>query len=543
MTGRSRVSQSRALSVHRFRWVFQILFLLLFLGLLTMTVWPLGTVFLGGFLLSDPLMTINSVAQGVVKWELLLALPVLLSPLFLGRVFCGYVCPMGFLIELFGPRKERHPGPRARKVLRQVPLFSLVVVVMLILMGSAVFLVFDPLSLFTRSATTLVYPAVDRGLRLGGDLLYHIPRLQGGVDSVTGVLTGRLVFTNGLAYKLQLFILAMFVAVLGISFVERRMWCRHLCPLGALLGLVGRGAIFGRVVDEARCSGCEACAAACPMDAIRDGGRSTDTSRCQCGLECADACSKGAIHWGFKPRKQYVYDPSRRALLKGAGLAFIGSFFLFTGLGRIQRNIFLVRPPGSRTELDFLSTCARCGQCLKVCPTNVLQPAVFEAGIEGMFTPSMDFRRGFCEWNCNECGKVCPTQAIRKLELPKKQQTVIGRAYIDRNICIPWSEGRDCLVCQELCPVPHKAVILAEGSAVAQGGRVIIGPTGVTSGASGSADTGGSLATGGQAQVVKLPYVAPELCIGCGVCQYNCPLPNQAAIVVRAVQESEALTK
>ena len=67
MEGRSRASHSRALSVHRFRWVFQILFLLLFLALLTMTVWPLGTVFLGGFLLSDPLMTINSLAQGMVE--------------------------------------------------------------------------------------------------------------------------------------------------------------------------------------------------------------------------------------------------------------------------------------------------------------------------------------------------------------------------------------------------------------------------------------------------------------------------------------------
>jgi polyferredoxin len=529
MAARSRVKHPRPLSVHRFRWVFQSLLLLLFLGLLTMTVWPLGTVFLGGFLLSDPLMTINSLAQGIVKWELLLALPVLLSPLFLGRAFCGYVCPTGFLIELFGPKKERHPGPKARKILRRVPLFGLVVVVMLIIMGSAVFLVFDPLSLFTRSMTTLVYPAVDRGLRLGGDLLYRVPQLQGSVDSVTNVLTGRLVFTNGLAYKLQLVILTMFVAVLGISFIERRLWCRHLCPLGALLGLVGRGAIFGRVVDEKRCSGCEACVAACPMDAIRDGGRSTDTSRCQGGLECADACSKGAVRWGLKPRKQHVHDPSRRALLKGAGLAFIGSFFLFTGLGRIQRNVFLIRPPGSRVELDFLSTCARCGQCLKVCPTNVLQPAVFEAGIEGMFTPSMDFRRGYCEWNCNECGKVCPTQAIRKLELPKKQQTVIGRAYIDRNTCIPWSEGRDCLVCEELCPVPKKAVIFAAGSAIAQGGRTDPGV------AAPGAD--------GQDQEVKLPYVAPELCIGCGICQYNCPLPDQAAIVVRTVQESDALSK
>ena len=141
--------------------------------------WPLGTLFFGSFLLADPLIAFNSLVHGMVKWELLLAVPVLLSPLFLGRVFCGYVCPMGFLVELFGPRRERHPGPRTRGVLRKVPLFSLVVVAMLILFGSAVFLVFDPLSLFTRSATTLVYPAADRVLTAGGDLFYRIPQLQG----------------------------------------------------------------------------------------------------------------------------------------------------------------------------------------------------------------------------------------------------------------------------------------------------------------------------------------------------------------------------
>ncbi len=126
----------------------------------------------------------------------------------------------------------------------------------------------------------------------------------------------------------------MFVAVLAISYIERRLWCRHLCPLGALLGLVGRVALFGRVVDQEKCTSCGACVKACPMDAIRDDGRSTDMSRCECGLECKDVCPQGAIRWGYKPRKQYEYDPSRRALLKGGGLAFVGSLFLcLTGSG------------------------------------------------------------------------------------------------------------------------------------------------------------------------------------------------------------------
>jgi polyferredoxin len=525
---------NRRRGLHRYRRVFQILFLLLFLVLLTLTIWPRGTMLLSGFLLADPLLAVNSAANGVFMWEMLLAVPVLLSPLFFGRAFCGYVCPLGFLIELFGPRRERHPGPRARGLLRQVPPFVLIVCLALILFSSAVFLVFDPLSLLTRSAATLVYPAVDRGLRLAGDVLYQIPQMQGTVDSVTGVLTGRLVFTNGLTYKLQLVMLVMFVGVIAISFFERRLWCRHLCPLGALLGLVGRKAIYGRVVDERTCSMCEACTAVCPMDAVRDGGRSTDCSRCQLGLECADTCSHGAIHWGRKPRKQHVYDPSRRALLKAGGLALVGGFFLYTGLGRIQRNVHLIRPPGARSELDFMATCARCGACMKVCPTNVIQPAVFDAGLEGFFTPQMDFRRAYCDWNCNECGKVCPSQAIRKLPLEEKRLKVIGRAYIDHNTCIPWAEGRECLVCQELCPTPDKAVVFTTGGNEQSGGN--------------TQDSGGGQGLGagqgtGQHAGVKLPTVMPERCIGCGICEYNCPVANEAAIRVRSTQQTGFLSR
>ena len=244
----------RRRGLHRYRRLSQVFFLLVFLTLLTLTFWPLGTLLMSAFLLADPLLAFNSVVNGILRWEFLLAVPVLISPLFIGRAFCGYVCPMGFVIELFGPRKERHPSPRTHKVLRKLPVFGLIAIVALILFGSAVFLLFDPISLFTRSASTLVYPTVDRALRLTGDLLYLAPPLQGGVDSVTEFLTGRLVFSNGLVYRLQLVILFMFAGVLALSWIERRMWCRHLCPLGALLGLIGRMAIFGRVIDDRACT-------------------------------------------------------------------------------------------------------------------------------------------------------------------------------------------------------------------------------------------------------------------------------------------------
>jgi polyferredoxin len=507
--------------LHRFRRLFQVFFLLVFFALLTLTFWPLGTLLMSAFLLADPLMSLNSVANGVVRWEFLLAVPVLLSALFIGRAFCGYACPLGFMIELFGPRRERHPGPRARKVLRKVPLIGLVIILALIIFGSAVFLVFDPISLFTRSASTLVYPTVDRTLRLAGDLFYLAPPLRGGVDSVTEVLTGRLVFDNGLVYRLQLVILLMFVGVLAISWIERRMWCRHLCPLGALLGLVGRAAIFGRVMDEDACTDCGACTDACPMDAVRDSGHATDCSRCEGGLECADACPQNAIRWGLRPRKQRAYDPSRRTFLKAGGLAVVGGFFLYTGLGRIQRNTYLVRPPGARSELDFLSTCSRCAQCMKSCPTNVIQPAIFDAGLEGFMTPQMDFRRGYCDWSCNECGKVCPTQAIRHLPLEQKRLKVIGRAYIDRNTCIPWAEGDECLVCQELCPIPDKAIVFNTGQVLSALPE----------------------SEGEQQTPVRLPIVVADRCIGCGICEYNCPVNNGAAIRVRSMTQTESLSR
>jgi polyferredoxin len=589
--------RSLPLSVHRLRWVFQLFFLLLFLALLTLTFWPVFSGLVSGFLLADPLIALNSAAHGLFRWEMLLAVPVFLSPLFLGRVFCGYACPLGFLIELFGPKKERHPGPGVRKVLRRVPLFGLVVVMMFILVGSAWFLVMDPISLLTRSATTLLYPAVNQVLTWAGDALYRVDAFQGGVDSVTNFLTGRLVFPDGLHFALQIVILVMFVAIIAIAWIERRLWCRHLCPLGALLGLMGRYALFGRTVDASACANCRACVRACPMDAVRDDGLSTDMSRCECGLECADACRRGAIRWGYRPRKQYEYDPSRRALLVGAAAALAGSFALFRGFSALQRppaepttttlaanathtptgtsgaagaaageaagpgldaaasagqgagqggggaraatiagSGTLIRPPGAQTEADLLATCARCDECLKVCPTNVLQPAALEAGLVGMFTPRLDFTRAYCEWTCAECGKVCPTRSITKLDLPVKQQTVIGVAVIDRRLCLPWAKNTECLVCEELCPIPQKAVaFVGDGPGAGSGAGRGAGQghgAGAGSGAEDTSPEDAAIIAAAAASGLKLPRVLERHCTGCGICQFNCPVQGPAAIVV-----------
>jgi len=503
----TRHETAPARGVHRMRRVFQFSFLGLFFVLLTLTVWPLGSVALGVFLGADPLIALNSAVNGVWLWPGGLALAMLALPLVAGRAFCGYVCPTGTIIETTTP--SRGPGRLpvgVRKRLRALPVFVLLGSVGLLLFASGAYLFFDPLATLTRTATTLLYPLLDRLVRLKSDVAYLAVPLRPSVDAATAALTGRLVFARPLAYGMQVAVLAMFSAMLAVSWLEPRMWCRDLCPLGALLGFVGRFAVIGRVVDEDACISCGACSRACPMAAIPDDFLETDTSRCQACYACADACPENAVRVGVRP-KTWLYSPTRREALSAGGLAMLTGFFAFTGIGRRERNARLVRPPGGRAEAEVLALCSRCGQCMKVCPTNVLQPSVSAAGVEGVFTPQMDFRIGSCEWSCNECGKVCPTGAIQPLALHAKRTTVIGRAYIDRDRCIPWADYKTCLVCQELCPVPEKAIVINTAEVAMPGGTK-----------------------------VKLgrPEVIAERCIGCGVCENACPVAYRAAIEVYA---------
>lgn len=496
--------------LHRGRRWFQIVSLATFMTLLTLTVWPLGRVFLGAFLVADPLIALNSALNGVVVGPLVIgAVLMLLVPLIAGRAFCGYLCPTGALIEWLWPsRGLGRLSPRARGALRKAPAFVLLGCAGLALFSSGAYLLFDPLAILTRTATVLLYPMADRVFRLAGDVLYLAPPLRIPVDFLTNAAAGRLVFQRPLAFDLPLFVLGMATAIVGASWLEPRLWCRHLCPLGALLGLSGRFAVFGRSVDAEKCISCGRCEATCPLDAIRENYRGTDTNRCQLCLECEDVCPVDAIALG--PPRKVNYEPTRRSALGAGALALAAGFFAFTGLRRAERDVRLIRPPGGAAEDDLMALCSRCGQCLKVCPTNVLQPSVFQAGAEGLFTPRMDYQSGQCEWSCNECGKVCPTGAIRPLTLAAKRKTVIGRAYIDENRCIPWADGLTCLVCQELCPVAPKAIEIDEAEITTpQGEKATLGR----------------------------PRVVAERCIGCGVCEHVCPVPHESAILVHAVEK------
>jgi len=168
----------------------------------------------------------------------------------------------------------------------------------------------------------------------------------------------------------------------------------------------------------------------------------------------------------------------------------------------------LLRPPGVIND-HLLATCIRCGECSTVCPTNAIQLAVTEAGVEGFWTPILVPRIGYCDYSCNACGQVCPVEAIPPLSLENKRKQVIGKAQIDQNRCLPWAEGEDCIVCEEMCPIPEKAIYLEEAQVITSEGEEI---------------------------TIQRPVVIHNLCTGCGICENKCPVSGEAAIQVHLHQ-------
>ena len=215
----------------------------------------------------------------------------------------------------------------------------------------------------------------------------------------------------------------------------------------------------------------------------------------------------------FKPAKDKRIDLGRRNMI-GAAVVGLAGAALMKGnpldQGRTY-NAGLIRPPGSVAEDDFLDQCIKCGECMKVCPTNVVQPVMLEAGLEGLWTPVLKPELGYCEYKCNMCTQICPTDAIRKMTLEEKQKVKIGLAHVDKSRCLPWAYGRACQVCYEQCPLPEKAIKLEDTKVTTAKGTTI---------------------------TVKQPLVNAELCTGCGICQNKCPVPDQAAIRVTSSGET-----
>jgi ferredoxin len=449
---------------------------------------------------------------------------IVITTLVAGRVYCSAVCPLGILQDVIARVaawfRRKHPAflPYAPPVtwLRQVFLWATIAGVAAGWTGFVLSLV-DPYSNFGRLASDLFRPVVtlannaaaDAANAIGVGTLYRVaPPWAGG----------------GALHQPALLLLLLVVLVV----LRGRLYCNTLCPVGTLLGWLARRAAFRLVIDERVCGKCGDCLRACKAQCIDLRHKTIDFSRCVTCYNCLGACPDRGIGYRFAWTRKTDHhpapavsgfaaapapDPWRRAFLTDTALAVAATLGVPLALaaqiparpanrgGKKREDAEdtepsrAICPPGAVSVDRFLDRCTACHLCLSACPTQVLQPAFLEYGIAGLMMPRLDFTKSPCAYTCRACGEVCPDGAISLLDLADKQLIRIGEAHLDVDKCIVKTKGTDCAACSEQCPTQAVTTV----------------PFGTN---------------------LRLPQLNRDFCIGCGGCEYACPVQPQKAIAV-----------
>ena len=396
------------------------------------------------FLLIDPLVGLSTLLAGkVFNWATLWwMIGILAFCIVVPRAFCGYLCPLGTLIDgfdwLIGRWFKRFHlkdnGPKGGWV--HIKYFVLAAVLITSLLG------------VLTSGFVSAIPVLTRGLLFTGG--------QGQIAWFKG--------TNHLAPVTWTFYLSivLFAGVFLVSLLGRRFWCRYLCPSGALLSVFNVFRVGERKV-ETSCINCNKCVEICPFDAIHEDftTRTADCTYCQsCGGVCPTDAIKFVTRWNdddLKAEGDTPVEPrpvSRRGFIAASVLTAAATAFARTTLASESSDgPRPLRPPGSVPEKEFLEMCIRCGECFKVCPGPVLHPDGLEHGWESLWTPVARPEHAGCHQDCNFCTQVCPTGAIQPLDILVKRETHMGLAKVNTRTCLPFREDdrAECNLCYLEC--------------------------------------------------------------------------------------------
>jgi MauM/NapG family ferredoxin protein len=503
--------------LHKLRIFSQAVFFCLFFYLLIETRFS-GKDYLGPverFFQFDPLLAliILIASRAFLKVFLWALIPVIFTILF-GRYVCGWVCPLGAVLQffsfLFKKAKLHTPSCAGNRLL-----YLKYAILAAILAASAFALdlagYLDPLAFLGRSLVVAVLPAVAiTGGAAASDLQgVGMTALGNSLDAAIKNLAINQTFHQALIVGF------VFLAVVILNLYRERFWCRYLCPAGALFAILARWNLVKVRVDGDACLKCKVCTLYCQTQAAPFPNKDWQSGECVYCYSCASQCPAAAITFPLQwasSSKTPVNLPRRKWIFSTVlGMSIVPLFRISASEKRPSPK--LIRPPGALPEAQFLAACVKCGECMKACPTNALQPASNQAGAEGLWTPVLVPAIGYCEYYCSLCSQVCPAGAIKELKIKDKTKIKIGSAWINKNRCIPYALSQACTVCEEKCPTSPKAIKLMEMEMPLPDGKM---------------------------EFLGVPEVDLDLCIGCGICETKCPVSDDPAIYCTSLGESRS---
>jgi polyferredoxin len=439
--------------------------------------------------------------------------------LLFGRIYCSLICPMGIFqdivssISKIANRKKKHYQYQHRKS-KNILRWSIVgITFILFCLGYTIVLgTVDPYSAYGRITVHLFKPLY----LLGNNLLAVI------FNS----------FGNYTFYRIEIVMLSLYAFITAIltlllvgilAWTNGRLYCNTICPVGTVLGFISKFSLFKVRINADKCNHCGLCSKGCKSSCIDSKSGKIDYSCCVDCFNCINICHRKCLTFGIplktKEEKnnlsaKKIDDQKRQFLLSGFLTAITipvawaqRQTTMLNGKRTIVRET-AISPPGAISADHLLKHCSSCHLCIAKCPSNVLKPAWMEYGFGGIMQPIMYFEKGFCNFDCTLCSNICPNGALKALSVEEKRLMQVGRVVFDERVCIVHTEGTNCGACSEHCPT--------------QAVKMIPYKDGLT-----------------------IPFVNPDICVGCGGCEFICPTRPYRAIHVegnKIQQQAKAFT-
>ncbi|MDR1342512.1 MAG: 4Fe-4S dicluster domain-containing protein [Prevotellaceae bacterium] len=441
-------------------------------------------------------------------FAILVALAVL--TLLFGRVYCSSVCPMGvyqdvaaWISKRVAKKKKRYKFGKAKNLLRAAVLAA----TLAIFFKFPLVLAFvDPYSAYGRIAANVFRPVY-----------------MAGNNALAAIFTQ---FGSYTFYKTDVFVVSVFsfavaaLTMLAIGYLawrHGRTYCNTICPVGTVLGFLSKFSVFKIRIDKSKCNSCGLCEVKCKAACISSKQKTVDSSRCVDCFSCLNACRRDALKFApaLMPKKTStaghssagdvgavecsVDEGKRRFLIAGVATAAAAPVAMagdkvgsLTGSSRYVRQ-HPILPPGAVSVDNMLKHCTSCHLCISKCPSQALKPAFLEYGLAGIMQPTMYFEKGFCNFDCTICSEACPNGAIKPLTKEEKHLNQGGYVVFHKELCVVPTDETNCGACSEHCPTQAVTMVPYKDG-------------------------------------LTIPHINVEICIGCGGCEFICPVRPFRAI-------------